>query len=216
MYFRCSRQDVPGRPVSGIQVAPSSHAGGPGRADRTHPPGGAGAGLAGAGDRRGRGRRRDRHAGQTRGRTRRAHHRLHRRQGPGAARQQPCHPGQHHDRRGAGRARRRQQIRGAARPHRGLPDAGGRHRGQRARRDQGGPQDGRQMDYGIWLRRQADRGGRWGQGRGRQQPARSHSEFSVDPPAPDRQVRLRPDRPCGRRGRPDAAPARRRDADRTV
>ena len=74
---------------------------------------------------------------------------LHRRQGPGATGHAQvtlintmAKPPE-----SAGRRGREGQVRRAARAHRRLPDAGRRHRGQRARRRQGRPEDGRRSGW---------------------------------------------------------------------
>jgi DNA polymerase-1 len=68
--LRCQGQDLPRRLVSRIQGPPAADAGRSGQADRTHPRRDQGRRLAAADGRRRRGRRRDRHAGDGRPRSR--------------------------------------------------------------------------------------------------------------------------------------------------
>jgi hypothetical protein len=100
--------------------------------------------------------------------------------------------------RAAGRGRREGQVRRAARSHHRLPDADRRHGGQRARRRQGGPQDGRQVDRRTRLA--GRRGGRRRrhQGRGRREPAQGAGLAAHRPQADHRGHRLRPHRPRAR------------------
>ena len=77
------------------------------------------------------------------------HHRLDRRQGPGAAGQRQGHADQHDDQREARRSRRAGQVRRAAEPHHRLPDPDRRHRRQHPRRDEVRPEDGAEMAGGA-------------------------------------------------------------------
>ena len=94
--------------------------------------------------------------------------------------------------RGARRRRRAGQVRRAARTHRRLPDADRRLGRQRARRRQGGPEDGRQVDCRLRLARRRGRGRRFDQGRGRRQPAQGARLAAARAAADHRGHRLRP------------------------
>jgi hypothetical protein len=106
--------------------------------------------------------------------------------------------------RAAGRGRRAGQVRRAAAAHRRLPDADRRHGGQRARRRQGRPQDGRQVDRRTRLAGRRDGRRRRHQGRGRREPAQGAGLAAHRPQAGHGGDRLRPGTatcPAGRRWR---------------
>jgi DNA polymerase-1 len=67
----------------------------------------------------------------------------------------------------------------------------GRHRGQRARRAQGGPQDRREVAAGIRLAGRRGGAGRRGQGRGGREPAQGAGLAAHQPPTAHHQDRLR-------------------------